>query len=292
VIAAPVTRRSDSCPAGGDYRGIRNVSGTITEDLAVLDPLRGELHTENGTRLAVYGPVPNGLPIVGWVKEHRDGLMAALREHSAVLVRGAVHTPEALEEITRIIGGDPLSYTERTTPRSTVRGNVYTSTEYPASQIIPQHNETSYARVAPRWLFFACTVPAASGGATPLADSAQVPRRPPCVDGQNPQPRNGFSTPCLPRSSRLMRTLVRPRRAAQFRGAESIEFGRRTLTFLGYYRVVAATAGAPDCRDDRRSAPFQSHDEAWVTGGIEAVGRSRCCAKPRLLRLTFARSGG
>ena len=152
------------------------MSDTVAGDLAVLDPLRGVLHTENGTRLAVYGPVPDGLSIVGWVKEHRDGLMAALRDHGAVLVRGAVHTPQVLEEITRIIGGDPLSYTERTTPRSTVRGKVYTSTEYPAAQTIPQHNETSYARVVPRWLFFACTVPAASGGATPLADSAEVLR--------------------------------------------------------------------------------------------------------------------
>src|SRR3954468_18534731 len=153
------------------------MSGTVTGDLAFLGPLQGELHTENGTRLAVYGPAPDGLPIVGWVREQRDGLVAALRDHGAVLVRKAVRTPEALEEITRFIGGEPLSYTERTTPRSTVHNNVYTSTEYPASQTIPQHNETSYARVVPRCLFFACTVPAASGGATPLADSAEVLRR-------------------------------------------------------------------------------------------------------------------
>ncbi|MFD9738263.1 TauD/TfdA family dioxygenase [Umezawaea sp. NPDC059074] len=153
------------------------MSGTATGDLAFLAPLRGELHSGNGTRLAAYGPAPDGLPIVDWVRDQRDGLLAAVRAHGAVLVRGAVRTPEELEEITRILGGEPLSYTERTTPRSTVHNNVYTSTEYPASQTIPQHNETSYARVVPKLLFFACTVPAASGGATPLADSAEVLRR-------------------------------------------------------------------------------------------------------------------
>jgi alpha-ketoglutarate-dependent taurine dioxygenase len=149
----------------------------MTEEPAFLDPLEGELRTENGTRMVVYGPVPDGLPIVPWVKEHRDALLATLHEHGAVTIRGAVHEPEVLEEITRIVGGDPLSYTERTTPRSTVSGNVYTSTEYPAAQTIPQHNETAYARVVPKWLFFACTTPAAEGGATPLADNAAVLRK-------------------------------------------------------------------------------------------------------------------
>jgi alpha-ketoglutarate-dependent taurine dioxygenase len=153
------------------------MGGTVSGNLTFLEPLHGQVHSENGTRIAVYGPAPEGLPIVHWAEEHRDGLMAALGEYGAVSVRGAVHDPEVLEQLTRVIGGEPLSYTERTTPRSAVHGNVYTSTEYPASQTIPQHNETSYARVVPRWLFFACTIPAASGGATPLADSAAVLRR-------------------------------------------------------------------------------------------------------------------
>lgn len=148
----------------------------MTERPPFLDPLHGEIRTENSTRMAVYGPLPDGRPIVAWVKEHRDEFVATLEEHGAVVVRGAVREPEELEEITRLVGGDPLSYTERTTPRSTVSGNVYTSTEYPASQTIPQHNETAYARVVPRYLFFACTTPAARGGATPLADNAAVLR--------------------------------------------------------------------------------------------------------------------
>jgi alpha-ketoglutarate-dependent taurine dioxygenase len=150
---------------------------TVSDDLEILEPLHGEVHSENGTRLAVYGPPAGGFSVVPWVREHRDALLKALHEYGAVSVRGVVSTPELLEEVTRALGGDLLSYTERTTPRSTVRGNVYTSTEYPASQTIPQHNETAYAKVVPRWLFFACAIPSDTGGATPLADSAAVLRK-------------------------------------------------------------------------------------------------------------------
>ncbi|WP_410575109.1 TauD/TfdA family dioxygenase [Amycolatopsis sp. cmx-4-61] len=148
--------------------------GTLSDDLAVLGPLGGELIGGNGTRLVEYDGPREALSVVPWAHEHRDALRTALGEYGAVRVRGAVDTPELLEEVTRALGGELLAYTERTTPRTSVHGNVYTSTEYPAAQTIPQHNELSYARVVPRWLFFACAVPAASGGATPLADGAAV----------------------------------------------------------------------------------------------------------------------
>jgi len=67
-----------------------------------------------------------------------------------------------------------VDYLNRSTPRSRVAGNIFTSTEYPPDQVIPMHNEMSYTRCWPAKVFFACVTPAASGGETPLADSRRV----------------------------------------------------------------------------------------------------------------------
>jgi alpha-ketoglutarate-dependent taurine dioxygenase len=54
---------------------------------------------------------------------------------------------------------------------------VYSSTEYPAHQHIPLHNEQSYARDWPMKIWFHCQFAAAQGGETPIADSRQVYQR-------------------------------------------------------------------------------------------------------------------
>jgi alpha-ketoglutarate-dependent taurine dioxygenase len=152
------------------------MTGTLRHELAQRGPVSGSLIGTPDTRMVAYGPLDSGQSVVPWITEHRAELMSALHEYGAVLVRGAVDNAELLEQAARVIGGELLAYTERTTPRSSVSGNVYTSTEYPSSQTIPQHNESAYSRRSPRWLFFACVTPSESGGETPLADSAAVLR--------------------------------------------------------------------------------------------------------------------
>src|SRR6185503_5107986 len=70
-----------------------------------------------------------------------------------------------------------LEYQYQSTPRTAVGGGVYTATEYPASQTIPLHNECAYQRTWPMRLFFLCVTPAASGGETPIADTARITAR-------------------------------------------------------------------------------------------------------------------
>lgn len=152
------------------------MTNTLLPDLASTGALSGSLQGTEDTRLVCYEPTEDGVDIVRWAVEYRAALLTALGEYGAVLVRGGVHSPELLDSVAQVIGGDLLEYTERSTPRSSVRGNVYTSTSYPASQTIPQHNEMSYANSPPRWLFFACALASATGGATPLADSTAVLR--------------------------------------------------------------------------------------------------------------------
>jgi alpha-ketoglutarate-dependent taurine dioxygenase len=149
----------------------------LGSELARDNSLGGSLVGNADTRMMAYGPLGGGQPVVAWIDEHRAELFEDLHEYGAVLLRGVIDGPELLDQVAQAVGGDLLEYTERTTPRSTVSGNVYTSTEYPANQTIPQHNESAYSRHSPRWLFFACVTPSETGGETPLADSAAVLRR-------------------------------------------------------------------------------------------------------------------
>lgn len=98
-----------------------------------------------------------------------------LAEHGAVLIRGARAASSAdFERALKQLGFEPLPYTERSTPRSQVGDGVYTSTEYPAREEIPQHCESSYAGAWPGRLAFFCAIPALTGGATPITDVTKV----------------------------------------------------------------------------------------------------------------------
>ncbi|ASU38876.1 hypothetical protein hmeg3_11645 [Herbaspirillum sp. meg3] len=76
--------------------------------------------------------------------------------------------------------GDPLlRYEFASTPRSAVSNGIYTSTEYPAHQHIPLHNEQAYTREWPMRIWFHCVTASPVGGETPIADSRAIYRRMP-----------------------------------------------------------------------------------------------------------------
>ncbi|MNP08534.1 peptide synthase [compost metagenome] len=74
----------------------------------------------------------------------------------------------------RSFGHPLLNYEFGSTPRKAIEQGVYTSTEYPAHQIIPLHNEQSYTLQWPMKIWFHCVQPSAEGGETPIADSRQI----------------------------------------------------------------------------------------------------------------------
>lgn len=109
------------------------------------------------------------------VRRCRDEYREALRAHGALLLRGfGVGGADGFEEVVRGLSGDPLAYSERSSPRSVIKGNVYTSTDYPSDQEIFLHNENSYQAVWPLVLYFYCIKPPLTMGATPLADTRAV----------------------------------------------------------------------------------------------------------------------
>ena len=103
---------------------------------------------------------------------------AALAARGAVLFRGfGGGSAEELERFARAITPALVEYEFGSTPRSQIHGRIYTSTEYPAHQHIPLHNEQAYTTEWPLKIWFHCVQPATEGGTTPLADSRAVYRR-------------------------------------------------------------------------------------------------------------------
>jgi alpha-ketoglutarate-dependent taurine dioxygenase len=140
------------------------------EDLVHLEPLR-----QDGRLPLLATPAVPGVDLASWAERHRELLRSLLIENGAVLFRGfEVAGVEGFEEFIRIIAGPLLEYKYGSTPRTRVGGNIYTSTEYPAHQEIPLHNEMSYSRDWPLKIWFLCVAPSPQGGETPIADSRRV----------------------------------------------------------------------------------------------------------------------
>jgi alpha-ketoglutarate-dependent taurine dioxygenase len=112
-----------------------------------------------------------------WVQMHRAFIDEQLKRFGALLFKNFRVQDEEAPTILEDLCGALISYIYRSTPRTQVAKNIYTATEYPANQIIPQHNENAYALDWPMRLAFFCSFPAEQGGETPIADSVKVTRR-------------------------------------------------------------------------------------------------------------------
>ena len=123
-------------------------------------------------------PTTAGVPLSLWVEAHTPLVRDHLHRTGAVLFRGFEEGAAALRTVVEQVAGDgALAYDDGATPRSALDEGVYSSTEYPADQTIEMHNEGCYSWRWPRVLGFACAVPPATGGQTPLADSRAVLQR-------------------------------------------------------------------------------------------------------------------
>lgn len=107
-----------------------------------------------------------------WLRARRAWLRQRLIARGAVLFRGfrGLHAPADLADVATGFVDQLSDYKEGQSERRELAERVYNSTYYPADRRITLHNELSYAAAPPRWLFFACAVPAATGGDTPLLD--------------------------------------------------------------------------------------------------------------------------
>jgi alpha-ketoglutarate-dependent taurine dioxygenase len=120
-----------------------------------------------------------GLKPLDWAKKYQREIDKLIQKNGAVLLRGLnISSSKTFAGVIKeIFGSNLLSYTYRSTPRTGLKGNIYTATEYPASEVIPQHNENSYSKRWPNRIAFFCLIPAEKGGETPISDSRLIYQR-------------------------------------------------------------------------------------------------------------------
>lgn len=155
---------------------------TTTRSALALDAREFE---QNGTRVLVIEPAGGAAAqaappaLDGAVAEAVAARVAHEKSRcGGVLVRGFAPLGAAgFEAFTGRFGEPIREYEFGSTPRSRVDKGVFSSTEYPASQWIDQHNEQSYTLKWPGSIGFYCEIAAEQGGATPVADSRLVHAR-------------------------------------------------------------------------------------------------------------------
>jgi len=126
----------------------------------------------------VVSPLTDDVDLPEWASRNRSWIEDQLVKSAVILFRGFnVESPARFQSVVQAISGTPLEYKERSSPRSQVEGNIYTSTDYPPSFSIFPHSESSYSSTWPGKVFFCCAIAAAQGGATPVADTRAILRR-------------------------------------------------------------------------------------------------------------------
>lgn len=133
---------------------------------------------DDGALPLLIEPCVDGVNLTGWATANKEFIASHITRHGGLLFHGfGVRTAQEFERFIEAASGELLEYSYGSTPRSKVSGRIYTSTEYPADQLIPLHNEMSYSRQWPMRIFFLCLKTAAEGGETPVADSRRVFQR-------------------------------------------------------------------------------------------------------------------
>jgi alpha-ketoglutarate-dependent taurine dioxygenase len=117
-----------------------------------------------------------GVSALTWAEAHQHQIRGLLEAEGVVLIRGlkVLGSAQFGKILSTLFESELLEYVYRSTPRTGLRGNVYTATEYPAAETIPQHNENAYSRNWPHRIGFLCLLPPETGGETPIGDSRVV----------------------------------------------------------------------------------------------------------------------
>lgn len=153
---------------------------TVSETIRALDsqfPPDIPLQTEcfRGSPLPLVVQYQGGSDVSLLSSFIKECIAELLSRHGGVLFRGfPITSLVEFEQFVRQVTPDLLDYDFGSTPRSHLSNKIYTSTEYPAHQQIPLHNEQAYTVEWPMKIWFCCATAARQGGETPIADSRQV----------------------------------------------------------------------------------------------------------------------
>jgi alpha-ketoglutarate-dependent taurine dioxygenase len=124
------------------------------------------------TTVVMVRPGPSAASIEAFFDGDVGGTLC---RYGAVLLRGfGVADDQEFSELVGHLCEQQLEYTERSTKRTRTAGNVYTSTEYPASRHIASHSENSFQSTVPGKILFFAKRPAQTGGETPIASNRDI----------------------------------------------------------------------------------------------------------------------
>jgi len=156
------------------FKSVKRKSIVVSQEHLV----KTELICERDLLPLTIQPALEGIDLVSWASNNSEWIEANLLQYGGLLFRNfTVSNDFDLESFIQSIAGKLIEYSYRSTPRSQVRGKIYTSTEYPPEQSIPLHNEMAYSLNWPMKIWFFCVKTAERGGETPLADSRKVFQR-------------------------------------------------------------------------------------------------------------------
>ena len=155
----------------GSLKSIRRKTITLSSENMVEERFLNEQKLP-----LVVTPRNQDINLPAWCAEHRKSLREKLFRYGAILFRGfKVPDVETFQKTIVSVSGELLNYTERSSPRHSVSGKVYTSTDYPPNQPIFLHNEQSYNLNWCRTISFYCSVAPTPGcGQTPIADTRRI----------------------------------------------------------------------------------------------------------------------
>ncbi|MBE7384651.1 MAG: TauD/TfdA family dioxygenase [Leptolyngbya sp. SIO1E4] len=147
-------------------------------DVSQAALVRTELMQPEQSLPLIIRPAVDGINLISWAANNREFIETRLLQYGGILFRGfEIQSVSEFEDFIRALSSNLAEYSYRSTPRSQVSSNIYTSTEYPAEQFIPLHNEMAYSSSWPMKIWFFCLEVAKQGGETPIADSRKVFQR-------------------------------------------------------------------------------------------------------------------
>jgi hypothetical protein len=163
--------------------------GRAAPKVAVV-PVRSSRLAQGGPLTVLEAASPS-VELVQWMSGQADQVDAYLRETGGLLFRGfglGADPARSFRDFAAAVIDGLMDYAEQSSPRTRTRTpQVYTSTEYPASEHIELHHEMAYASQFPERIAFLCVEPATVGGTTPVADSRDV------YDAMPPEIRDSFT---------------------------------------------------------------------------------------------------
>ena len=110
-----------------------------------------------------------------FLKSNWSKLQKKYKKNGLLLFRGFdVKDLNDFNQAIKSIHKKVVNYTEGSTPRSKVKGKIYTSTEISSKRQIPLHNEMSYTSQYPKNLWFYAHKVSSKGGYTTVADSSKI----------------------------------------------------------------------------------------------------------------------